>query len=374
MNNPKKVTLLLAAVSIALTLLFLPSLGAQERVTQQAGDPAAVLRRVAAAYEKLRSFEITASLSLKVPGQDVTVTTGQSAYYASPAMLPADAPIPLLETTILDGRPVFRNSAGQGVKPTVKGFTLSGFPFLSLNVVDTRVISARALPDETLVVGGESIPCTVIEAVHNKRSEFGRGRPIRLWIEKKTWLVRQARYEAEWSDGELAQWTACVEKMTLNQLLPQYLIDHMEFMKGHEDTKWAGQAAPDFIMKALDGQSVTLAGLRGKVVVLDFWATWCSPCREEMPLLEKLRDELKPQGVEIWGVTDEKPDVARRWLADRKRTLPTLIDTDRALFRHYAIEKIPVLIVLRRDGRISSLVVGLLGERDVRADIAKAME
>ena len=144
--------------------------------------------------------------------------------------------------------------------------------------------------------------------------------------------------------------------------------------KGREEPKWVGQAVPEFSMKALDGRSVSLAALRGKVVVLNFWATWCGPCREEMPLLEELREELKPRGVEIWGVTDEPPHVARRWLAERKRTLPTLIDGGRKLFRHYAIESIPVLIVMRGDGKVSTYVVGLRGERDLRADIAKAME
>jgi len=371
MDKLKKITLLVAVISI-FTLLLMPSLGAQENVTPEAGDPAAMLRPIAAVYEKMRSFEITASLSFKVPGRDLIVTSGQTAYYAGPAMLPADAPIPELDAMMVGGRSLFRNGAGQEVKPT--GFTVSGFPFTSLKVVDKRVISAWVLPDETLVVGGESIPCSVIEAVYDKRSEFGRGRPIRLWIEKKTGYVRQAMYEAEWSGGESAQWTACVQKMIVDQPPPQTLLAQMEFMKGQENTKWVGQAAPDFNMKALGGHSVTLAGLRGKVVVLDFWATWCGPCREEMPLLEKLRAELKSQGVEIWGVTDEKPDVAQRWLANLKRTLPTLIDADHTLFRHYAIEKIPVLIVLRRDGTVSSFVVGLLGERDIRADITKAMQ
>ncbi len=127
-------------------------------------------------------------------------------------------------------------------------------------------------------------------------------------------------------------------------------------------------------MKTLDGATQSLAALRGRVVVLNFWATWCGPCREEMVLVERLRDELKSQGVEILGVTDEQPEAARRWLADRKRSLPTLIDAERTLFRHYAIESIPVLIIIRRDGKVSSYVVGLRGERDLRADIAKAME
>jgi len=341
-----------------------------------AGDPAEVLLRSAAFYERVRSFELIASLSFKVPARDVIVTTGQTAIYAAGEMLPADAPLPVLQIGTVGGRPVYRNSAGQEVKANIGGFAVASFPFFSLDAIDKRVISVRALPDETLDAGGEPVPCAVVEALYEKRTPFdgGSGRPVRLWIEKNTSLLRQAVYEREWRGGEWAQWTARVEKMTLDQPPPRWAVEKAAFAKGREEPKWIGQAAPDFRLKTLDGRTVTLASLRGKVVLLNFWATWCGPCREEMPLLEKLRDELKPQGVEIWGVTDEPPGLARRWLAERKRTLPALIDANRTLFRYYAIESIPVLIVIRGDGRISRYVAGLRGERDLRADIAGALK
>ena len=91
-------------------------------------------------------------------------------------------------------------------------------------------------------------------------------------------------------------------------------------------------------------------------------------------MLEKLRSEPSGHSIEVWGVTDEKPDDARRWLAERKRSLPTLIDADRKLFRHYAIESIPVLIVIRPDATVSSFFVGLTSERDLRSAIAKAAQ
>jgi peroxiredoxin len=340
-------------------------------------DASEVLERTAAAYEKARSFELTASLTVKVPGKDVIITTTQRAAYAAGAMLPADAPVPVLSVGTAGGPTVFRNSAGQDLGSYAGGgFPIGVFPFDSLDAADKRVISAYTLPDETLVMGEESIPCAVVEAIYAKRTPFngGSGRAVRLWIERKTWLVRQARYEREWSKGELATWTARVEKMTVDQPPPQWAWDSAEHLKGVEQQKWVGQAAPEFSMKSLDGRTVSRDALRGKVVLLDFWATWCGPCREEMPVMEKLGEELKSRGVEVWGVTDERADVARQWLAERKRTLPTLLDADGTLFRHYGIERIPVIMVIRGDGRVSSYVVGLRSERDLRADIAKAME
>lgn len=356
---------------LLLTLSFLVRLA----IAAPEPIPAQILHRTAALYEKLQSFNLTASLSVKVPGQDGIITMKQEQIYATGAMLPVDAPVPVLDF-LRAGWPVYRNSAGQEIKPNVFGFQIGTFPFGSLDVIDKRVISARALPDETLVIAGVPMPCTVVEVLYEKRTPFdgGSGRPVSLWIEKETSLVRQAAYVREWRTGETVQWTARVERMTLDQPPPQWATEEAASFKGREESKWVGQPVPKFSMKSLDGRTITLAALRGKVVVLDFWATWCGPCREEMPLIEKLRDELRSQGVEIWGVTGEPPDVARRWLAERKRTLPTLIDTDKTLFRHYSIESIPVLMVIGGNGKVSSYVVGMRGDRDLRADIAKAME
>ncbi len=340
-------------------------------------DASEALRQTAAVYEKARSFEVSASLTVKVPGKDVIITLAQTSVHAAGTMLPADAPVPVLDIARVGGPVVYRNSAGQDLGSYAGGgFGIESFPFSSLDAADKRVISAYALPDETLVIGGESMPCAVVEAIYEKRTPFdgGSGRAVRLWIEKKTWLVRQARYERAWSNDELATWTARVEKMTVDQPPPQWALEGAEHFKGVEQPKWVGQAVPEFSMKSLDGRTVSRDALRGKVVVLDFWATWCGPCREEMPLIEKLGEELKSRGVEVWGVTDEPADVARQWLAERKRTLPTLIDADHTLFRHYGIESIPVLMVIRSDGRVASYVVGMRGDRDLRADIANAMK
>ncbi len=341
-----------------------------------AEQPAEVLHRTAAIYEKARSFEFSASLTVSVPGQDVVITLKQTGVYATAAMLPPDAPVPLLELGTVGGLPVYHDRAGHEVHADLGGFVIRSFPFLSLDAVDKLLISVHALPDETLDVGGESLPCAVVEALYERRTPFdaGSGRPVRLWIEKKTYLVRQAMYEREWRGGDLAQWIARVEKITFDQPPPPSAIEQAAMFKGSEEPKWVGQVVPDVTLKSLDGQTVALRATSGRTLVLAFWATWCGPCREEMPLLEKLREEMGSKGVEIWGVTDETPDVARRWLAERKRTLATLVDADRMLFRHYSIERIPVLMIVRGDGKVSTYVVGLCGERDLRADIAKAMD
>lgn len=124
-----------------------------------------------------------------------------------------------------------------------------------------------------LIAGGGPVPCAVIEALYEKRTPFdgGSGRPVRFWVEKKTSLIRQATYERKCRNGELAQWTARVETITLDQAPPQWAVEKAAFVKGREEPKWVGQPAREFSVKTLDGRTVSLAALRGRVVLLNFW-------------------------------------------------------------------------------------------------------
>jgi thiol-disulfide isomerase/thioredoxin len=122
----------------------------------------------------------------------------------------------------------------------------------------------------------------------------------------------------------------------------------------------AGDAAPDFKLADLDGKEVTLASLKGKVVLLDFWATWCGPCKAAMPTIQKLHDEYKDKGVVILGVNtwEEKPQAAREYMTKRKFTYGCLLKGDE-LAQAYGVTGIPTLVIIGRDGRVAKVEVGL---------------
>ncbi|TFG60518.1 MAG: TlpA family protein disulfide reductase [Spirochaetales bacterium] len=119
-------------------------------------------------------------------------------------------------------------------------------------------------------------------------------------------------------------------------------------------------AAPDFILKNLAGESKTLTSYRGKIVFLNFWATWCPPCREEMPSIEKLHREFKNEPFVILAIDlrEDLPTVAK-FIKDNKYTYEILLDETGLVGGDlYGVEGIPTTYIIGKDGRIIGRLVG----------------
>ena len=130
----------------------------------------------------------------------------------------------------------------------------------------------------------------------------------------------------------------------------------------------------DFSLSGLDGKQHSLSAQRGKVVLLNFWATWCPPCRAEMPLLERLHREWGPKGLRIMAVTDEAPEAAKAFLQQNRYTLPAFIDRERTVFDHYRIGSIPQTLIIDRRGRVIASPEALSEAELVRAFQSAGLE
>ncbi len=135
-----------------------------------------------------------------------------------------------------------------------------------------------------------------------------------------------------------------------------------------------GDTAPDFTLKTIAGEEVSLASLTGKVVLLDFWATWCGPCKAAMPEMQKIADDYKDKGVVVYGVNvwEKKEDAAKKYIESKGFTYPTLLSGD-DLAKAYGITGIPTLVVIGKDGKITETEVGFGGAEALRKAIDEAV-
>jgi thiol-disulfide isomerase/thioredoxin len=122
-------------------------------------------------------------------------------------------------------------------------------------------------------------------------------------------------------------------------------------------------SAPDFTLKTLDNYEITLSKLRGRVVLLDFWATWCGPCRESIPHLVQLQKSYQQSGLEVVGMNVDKGDVdaVRRFVKSLDIPYPIVIASDE-LQRHYGITGLPTTILIDKDGKIRQKFLGFTSE------------
>ena len=122
-----------------------------------------------------------------------------------------------------------------------------------------------------------------------------------------------------------------------------------------------GFLAPDFSLVNQNGEIVQLSDLRGQPILLNFWASWCGPCRSEMPSMQKVYQELNDGGIEILAVNStiqDDPDAANQFARELGLTFPILFDTTGEATRQYLVRALPTSFFIDRYGIIQEIVVG----------------
>ena len=137
-----------------------------------------------------------------------------------------------------------------------------------------------------------------------------------------------------------------------------------EAAKGEDTTEWValkkGKKAKDFTLKDLKGNDVSLSDYNGKVVLLNFWATWCPPCRSEMPSIEKLHKKYSDKGLVVLAVaTDRKgEEIVKPFVDEKGLTFTVLIDSSADVSDSYGVIGLPTTYVIGRDGTILEKEMG----------------
>jgi peroxiredoxin len=136
------------------------------------------------------------------------------------------------------------------------------------------------------------------------------------------------------------------------------------------------KVAPDFALKDADGKTVRLADYKGKVVLLDFWATWCGPCKIEIPWLKEFQRKFRDRGFEIIGVSmdDEGWPVVKPFVAELGINYRIVIGDDTTAQRYGGVDALPTTFVIDRDGKIAAVHVGLTGKGEIEHGILQVLD
>jgi thiol-disulfide isomerase/thioredoxin/outer membrane lipoprotein-sorting protein len=252
--------------------------------------------------------------------------------------------------------------------------------------LDRGVKSARILREEPLRLENRARPCYVMEIAFASppRPAGVEELPRLYWIDRERQVVLKSQLHfRQSSQGHTLDRTetviftlASLDRPVADSLFvfhaPTGAKEVAHFSRpGVVDL--SGQPASDFTLKDLSGRTHSLKGQRGKVVLLDFWATWCGPCRMQMPNVEKLHNEFRRKGLVVYAINQrESAQTARAYLQKNKYTTLALLDTDGKVGERYHVTGIPSLVVIDRKGVIAAHYVGVHSESDLRSALQKA--
>lgn len=136
-----------------------------------------------------------------------------------------------------------------------------------------------------------------------------------------------------------------------------------------------GKPAPDFSLKQLDGTVVKLSDLKGQVIMLDFWATWCGPCRASMPHLDAIYKEFGDQGLKAYAVNlREKDTVIKPFVQKTNLLMPVLLDSDGKVANSFGVSGIPQTVVIDKEGKVVKVTVGSGTHDQIKTAIEEAMK
>ncbi len=362
-------------------------------------DPGDILKKVAQRYKGLTIYQIEAN-------EEVGIARGGQTFSGAHKILLAAGPNGMsrveessgddLEIRVSDGKVTWKalpkrkiwskqdtaemldtNGGDQDSEAPMQQDLFSQFQRLFVTrYAGLYRYSDAVLEDKTekIKFNGNKVDCYVIRIVTKTSAN-------RLFIAKDGLLVLRHIELQKLNNGTQAETTTDYRKISegvpppdLFEFQPENGSEEVAdvLLPSERNASLVGQLAADFTLKTLDGSSVHLSSLRGKIVLLDFWATWCLPCRRELPAVEAISRKYKDRNVLVFGVNDEDTATAKRFLEKYHPDLATLHDGDKKVHKLYGCYAIPTVLVIDPEGKIAAQFVGGRQETELVAALKQA--
>ncbi len=358
-----------------------------------------ILKKVSETYQSLKSYQFEA--------QVVTESVSESNESRSRSTKIAAAILPdrirleskggqLASLRVYDGhtvweyRPGVNQFAGQDqatYKPPMMN-TLSD-PVAGYKALG-KADDAKLLREESLDAGGGTRPCWVIEVPSKFRPSgtiLDRS-PSTYWVDKSSNLVlkemQSTTIKMPVMDAPQKQTTTTTYTVArINEAVPDELFrfrppegaaEIVEFTSpfGSGAPLLVGRRMPEFALEDLAGQEVTTASLQGKPVLVNFWAAWCAPCREQMPKIQEAQRVFAEKGLVVLAINDgETADTARKYIEEHKYAFRVLLDRDKTVAAKFSVSGIPSLFLIDRDGNVRGQYTGYNSALDLREELKK---
>ncbi len=414
---------LFAYVVTSLAILAAPAVAQDKAADKAAMDPKAeeLVKKAKEAAQKLTDFSATITEMHKADesegGSHGSVVLMFEAGKPFPTRFRVEGELkgahPAKHLSVFDGKVMTEvdhsakevhtgERSGEFVFPTSEINQL--IPTIFIEYRDTQGRFQRPAPAKQSVVGKEKaggVECNVVETVYEQSAmEEGetdkpadakpatRDESKMLIITQKTWfgaddnVLRRSDLNVKESGKQVFSGSMTLEDVKLNSK-PADSVFTAAVPDGYAKKDFAtepesdelkfkeGDAAPDFALTDPDGKTYKLADFKGKVVLLDFWATWCGPCKAAMPSIQKLHEKFKDKAVVVAGVNTWERGDAPGYMKGKNFTYLCLLKGD-DLAKAYGISGIPTLVVIGKDGKIVKEHVGF--DPSMEEMLAKAIE
>lgn len=274
--------------------------------------------------------------------------------------------------------PVERSSESEGLNPAESGI------ITWLEQIDKKLASGRVQPPQTIDTGHGRVNCMVIigppphqqhDPTMQQQTTYWIDRDRKILV-KEQFVMRSTVPEHKFDNEGTTIYTTELNASFADSLfkfvppLGAKRVEKIEFGR----VELVGKTAPPLRLKTLDGKEFDLGSLRGKPVLVDFWATWCAPCRESMPHLAKLYDEFKEKGLALVSVSkDDYPADAARFVAKYKYSWLNVADPEGESDGDWGESAIPRLVLIGKDSTVlfESLGFDDVQEAKIRAALHK---